>query len=80
MERGLKNSAPSMQIPETRHMSDLKRAAWYLVKRPEVAMSFKQQKLNKTFKEALDSDHAADKTTRKPSTGIVIRMGRTVTR
>ena len=55
------NLAQSMQNSKICHMGDLKRAAQYLLHRPSLALSYKQQKFLRLITLWVDSDHAADK-------------------
>ena len=70
----LKTLAQSMQSPKTCHMGDLKRAARYLLHRPAQALVYKQQSLQRKLTISVDSDHAADKSTRKSTTGMVLQI------
>ena len=72
----VKTLAQNMQNPKTCHMGDLKRAARYLLHRPALALVYRQQKLPKVVTLSVDSDHAADKATRKSTTGMVMQLGR----
>jgi hypothetical protein len=71
----VKTLAQNMQNPKTCHLGDLKRAARYLLYRPSVALVYRQQRLPTRLTLSVDSDHAADKTTRKSTTGMVMQLG-----
>lgn len=71
----VKTLAQNMQNLKTCHMGDLKPAARCLLHRPALALIYKQQKLLKMLTLWVDSDHAADKTTRKSTTGMVMQLG-----
>ena len=70
-----KSLAQGMAKPNAGHLSDLKHLGRYLAGSPHVANRFTQQAMPKAIVTAVDSDHAADKLTRKSITGMVQRFG-----
>ena len=67
--------AQSMSRPVASALADLKHLGRYLCGRPLLALRFDQQELSKCIRTSVDSDHAADKATRKSTTGMVQRLG-----
>ena len=56
-------------------MQELKRLGRYLVYRPYVSLVYEQQRMPDHILVSVDSDHAADRLTRKSISGLVIRLG-----
>ena len=71
----MKSLAQGMKNPTVAHMNDLKRLGRYLLYRPNLKLRYKQQKLSDHIRISVDSDHATDRTTRKSTTGMVMRLG-----
>jgi hypothetical protein len=71
----IKTLAQGMAKPNEQHWEDLKRCCRYLVGKPNLALFYKQQIMPKTVKASVDSDYAADRLTRKSTTGMVVRLG-----
>eukprot|EP00972_Heterocapsa_arctica_P040866 6022645-Heterocapsa_arctica.AAC.1 len=57
-------------------MEYLKHLARYIKGRPSFAMRCEQQLMPKCVRVSVGSDHAADRATRKSTTGMVQRLGR----
>ena len=74
----VKSLAQSMARPVPSALADLKHLGRYLAGRPSLALRFWQQDLSKVIRTTVDSDHAADRVTRKSTTGMVQRLGRHV--
>ena len=64
-----------MAKPTEQHWGDLKRCCRYLVGKPTLALHYFQQTMAKQIRTSVDSDYAADRTTRKSTTGMVVRLG-----
>ena len=71
----VKALAQGMAAPTRAHLQALKRLGRYLLHRPTVAVKFWQQVSCPTITCMVDSDHAADRITRKSTTGMVVRIG-----
>ena len=71
----VKALAQGMAAPARAHLQALKRLGRYLLHRPTVAVRFWQQAFCSTITCMVDSDHAADRMTRKSTTGMVVRLG-----
>lgn len=56
-------------------MEDLKHLARYLKGKPSLALRYDQQAKPTCIRVSVDSDHAADRLTRKSTTGMVQRLG-----
>ncbi|CAK0904033.1 unnamed protein product, partial [Prorocentrum cordatum] len=74
----VKTLAQRMAKPTEEAMQELKRLGRYLVHRPYVSLIYDQQRMPDHILASVDSDHAADRLTRKSVSGMVIRMGRHV--
>ncbi|CAK0795212.1 unnamed protein product [Prorocentrum cordatum] len=74
----VKTLAQRMAKPTEEAMQELKRLGRYLVYRPYVSLIYDQQRMPDHILVSVDSDHAADRLTRKSVSGMVIRMGRHV--
>ena len=59
-------------------MVELKRLARYLIFRPYVSLVYRQQRMPYCLLVSVDSDHAADRLTRKSISGMAIRLGQHV--
>ena len=64
-----------MARPTAGSWRDLKHLARYLLGRPNVVLRFNQQTMPKTLRTIVDSDHGADRLTRRSTTGMVQRLG-----
>ena len=53
----------------------MKHLARFLLGRASVALRFNQQIMPKTLRTIVDSDHGADRLTRRSTTGMVQRLG-----
>ena len=71
----VKALAQGMAAPTRAHLQALKRLGRFLLHRPTVAVRFWQQAFCPTITCMVDSDHAADRVTRKSTTGMVVRIG-----
>ena len=71
----VKSLAQGMAAPTEANLLDLKKLARYLVGRPYVALRYYQQSRPRVLKLKVDSDHAADKKTRRSTTGCVALFG-----
>jgi len=74
----IKTLAQGMASPRESHWEDLKRLGRYLLHAPCLALQFDQQEMPSYIRVSVDSDHAADRSTRKSTTGMVQRLGRHV--
>jgi len=74
----VKTLAQGMASPRESHWEDLKRLGRYLLQEPTMALRYDQQTMSKTVRISVDSDHASDRSTRKSTTGMVIRVGQHV--
>ncbi|CAE8638172.1 unnamed protein product, partial [Polarella glacialis] len=72
----VKSLAQGMAQPRECHWRDLKRPGRYLVGKPSVGLEYHQQTMPKYIRVSVDSDHAADKSTRKSTTDMVQRLGK----
>lgn len=68
--------ARSMSKPTRSSMDELKHLARYLLGKPSVALRFEQQRMPTHILISVDSDHAADRETRRSTTGMAMRLGR----
>ena len=71
----VKGLARSMARPTAGSWRDLKHLGRYLIGKPNVVLRFDQQTMPKTLRTIVDSDHGADRLTRKSTTGMVQRLG-----
>ena len=71
----VKGLARSMARPTAGSWRDLKHLGRYLIGKPNVVLRFDQQTMPKTLRTIVDSDHGADRLTRKSTTGMVQRHG-----
>ena len=71
----IKTLAQGMAKPTEQHWEDLKRCCRYLIGKPDLALHFYQQTMPTKIRTSVDSDYAADRTTRKSTTGMVVRLG-----
>ena len=67
--------AQGMAAPTRAHFQALKRLGRYLLHRPNMAIRFWQQAFSPVITCMVDSDHAADRISRKSTTGMVVRLG-----
>lgn len=67
--------ARSMSLPTAGAWRDLKHLARYLLGRLNVVLRFNQQTMPKTLRTLVDSDHGAERHTRRSTTGMVQRLG-----
>ena len=72
----IKTLAQGMAKPTEQHWDDLKRCCRYLIGKPNLALVYQQQEMPKSIRTSVDSDFAADRTTRKSTTGMIVRLGR----
>ena len=70
-----KTLARSMSRPTAGSRRDLKHLARYLLGKPNVVSRVNQQVMPKTLRTIVDSDHGADRLTRRSTTGMVHRLG-----
>lgn len=64
-----------MSRPTAGAWEDLEHLARYSLGRPSVVLPFNQQVMPDTLRTIVDSDHAADRLTRRSTTGMVQRLG-----
>ena len=74
----VKTLAQGMATPTEANLADLKKLARYLVGKPYVALRYYQQPRPRVLTLKVDSDHAADKKTRRSTTGCVAYFGQHV--
>ena len=72
----VKSLAQGMAKPTRAYYEDLKRLGRYLLSLPHLALVYKQQRAPSVLTVNVDSDHAADKMTRKSTTGMTIVFGK----
>ena len=75
LSEAVKCLAQHMAKPTKVSMERLKRLGRYLCGRRSFALRYGQQQLSKTILVSVDSDHAADRGSRKSTTGMVQRLG-----
>ena len=75
LPESVKCRAQQMSCPTRTSMEELKHLARYLKGKPSVALVLRQQKMPKYIRMSVDSDFAADRRTRKSTTGMVQRLG-----
>ncbi len=80
LSEATKSLAQGMAKPTEAHFEDLKRVGRYLKGRPSLASRYWQRPFPSKVTATVDSDHAGDKTTRKSTTGMVLRFGSHVLR
>ena len=71
----VKSLSQQMARPSRSSWEDLKRLGRYLLGRPSVAVRYAQQTRPAELTILVDSDHAADKISRKSTTGAVQKLG-----
>ena len=71
----VKSLAQGMAKPTVAYQEDLKRLGRYLVGVPHLVLCYVQQSAPLVLSVNVDSDHAADKMTRKSTTGMTIVFG-----
>ena len=76
LEEVAKSLAQQMSRPLTNSMEDPKRLGSYLLGTPSLASRCEQQRMPANISVSVDSDFAADRATRKSTTGMVPRRGR----
>ena len=75
LPEAVKCLAQQMSSPTRSSMEELKHLARYLKGKPSVALVLRQQRMPKTIRMSVDSDFAADRRTRRSTTGMVQRLG-----
>lgn len=71
----VKSLAQGMAKPTKAYWEDLERLGRYLVGRPHATLEYRQQAVPKRLTCNVDSDHAADKMTRRSTTGMTVMFG-----
>ena len=74
----VKNLARRLVQPTEASLTDLKRLIRYLIKYPNFAQVFKEQRMPEKLVIQVDSDHAGDAITRKSTTGMIAYFGQHV--
>ena len=74
----VKNLARRLIQPTEASLTDLKRLIRYLIKYPNFAQVFKEQRMPEKLVIQVDSDHAGDAVTRKSTTGMIAYFGQHV--
>ena len=74
----VRSLAQGMATPTQSHWEDLKHMGRYLSGNRNVVMRYEEQDMQSEIITAVDSDYAADKTTRKSITGMSQRIGKHV--
>merc|ERR1711994_582979 len=64
-----------MAKPTAGAWKGLKHLGRYFIGKPNVVLRFEQQTMPKVLRTTVDSDHGADRLTRKSTTGMVQRLG-----
>ena len=75
LPEAVKSLAQQMSAPTRSSMEELEHMARYLKGMPSVALVLKQQRMPKVIRMSVDSDFAADRKTRRSTTGMVQRLG-----
>ena len=71
LPEAVKSLAQQMSQPTRSSLEELKHLARYLKGKPSVALVLRQQRMPKTIRMSVDSDFAADRRTRRSTTGMV---------
>ena len=75
LPEAVKCLAQQMSTPSKSSVEELKHLARYLKGRPSMALVLKQQRMPRVIRVSVDSDFAADRKTRRSTTGMVQRLG-----
>ena len=75
LPEAVKCLAQQMSAPSRSSMEELKHLARYLKGKPSMALVLRQQRMPNNIRVSVDSDFAADRKTRRSTTGMVQRLG-----
>ena len=68
--------AQRMKTPNEHDLSEMKRAARYLLRHPRAVLVYEEQSEPRELEGWVDSDHAGDVVTRKSTSGLVVMYGK----